>query len=202
MKLSREMFSVYGVTNNNPEPESIEKAINGGIKIIQLRMKNASYDELVSMAMKVKKICEGKAIFIINDNVKAALEADADGVHLGQGDMKISDARKILKDKIIGLSAHNREEAIQAEKDGADYIGCGAMFPTETKKDVTALSAEELKNICSAVQIPTVAIGGINLDNMKYLKYSGADGVAVSNGIFSGDAEINAKAFLERWKNL
>lgn len=202
MKLSREMFSVYAVTNNNPEPESIEKAINGGIKIIQLRMKNASYDELVSMAMKVKKICEGKAIFIINDNVKAALEADADGVHLGQGDMKISDARKTLKDKIIGLSAHNREEAIQAEKDGADYIGCGAMFPTETKKDVTALSVEELKNICSAVQIPTVAIGGINLDNMKYLKYSGADGVAVSNGIFSGDAEINAKAFLERWKNL
>ncbi|MBO5099087.1 MAG: thiamine phosphate synthase [Clostridia bacterium] len=198
MKLSREMFSVYGVTPNNPDAESIEKAINGGVKIIQLRMKNANRKEFLEMALKVKKICEGKALFIINDDVSIAAEIDADGVHLGQGDMKISDARKMLKNKIIGLSAHNREEAMQAEKDGADYIGCGAMFPTETKNDVIPLSLFELREICRVVTIPVVAIGGISLDNMSGLKDSGIDGIAVSSALFKGDA----KEFVERWKSI
>ena len=198
MKLSTDMFSVYGVTPNNPDTESIEKAINGGVKIIQLRMKNAARKEFLEMALKVKKICEGKALFIINDDVSIAAEIDADGVHLGQGDMKISDARKRLKNKIIGLSAHNKEEAIQAEKDGADYIGCGAMFPTETKNDVTPLALSELREICRVVTIPVVAIGGISLDNMSCLKDSGIDGIAVSSALFKGDA----KEFVERWKSI
>ncbi len=198
MKLSREMFSVYGVTPNNPDIESIEKAVNSGVKIIQLRMKNADNAEFLEMAFKVKKICQGKALFIINDNAYIALKTDADGVHLGQGDMEISEARKVLKDKIIGVSAHNKEEAIKAEKDGADYLGCGAMFETDTKKDVTPLAITELKEICRAVKIPVVAIGGITLDNMKCLKDSGITGIAVSRALFKGDAKV----FVERWKGL
>lgn len=202
MKLSKELFCVYGVTNNNPVIENIEKAIKGGIKIIQLRMKNASFDEFLSVANKVKEVCKGKALLIINDSVEIAKLSDADGVHLGQNDMEIKDARKLLGDKIVGLSAHNTEEALKAQNDGADYIGCGAMFPTESKEDVSPLSAEELTKICKAVEIPVVAIGGITLENMKYLKNTGADGIAVSKGLFSGNTEENAKAFAERWKSL
>lgn len=202
MKLTENVFPVYGVTNNNPTPESIESAIKGGVKIIQLRMKNKAEEDFMSMATKVKEICKDKAMFIINDNVEIALKADADGVHLGQGDMEIAKARKLIGNKIIGASAHNREEAIKAEKDGADYIGCGAVFYTDTKNDVTSLSIEELNKICEAVKIPVFAIGGITVDNMKCLKGSGINGVAVSSGIFNGDAEKNAKEFIERWKSI
>lgn len=202
MKLNRELLCVYGVTNNAPSIESIEKAIKGGIKIVQLRMKNASFDEFLSAANKTKEVCKGKALLIINDNVEIARLSGADGVHLGQDDMQMKDARNILGDKIIGISAHNTEEALKAQQEGADYIGCGAMFPTESKGDVSPLSVEELTKICKAVEIPVVAIGGITLANMKYLKNTGADGIAVSKGLFSGDAEVNAKAFTERWGNL
>ena len=202
MKLSKELFCVYGVTDNNPTLESIEKAIEGGVKIIQLRMKNADEKDFLNMAQRVKKICENKAIFIINDNVEIAKLVDADGVHLGQEDIDIKDARKVLENKIIGISAHNKEEAIKAEKAGADYLGCGAMFATDTKNNVTALSVSGLKEICNSVKIPVVAIGGINLNNMEKLKGCMADGVAVSSAIFKGDAKENAKMLIERWKSL
>ena len=202
MKLSKELFCVYGVTDNNPTLKSIENAIKGGVKIIQLRMKDADKNEFLEMAQKVKKVCENKALFIINDNVEIAKLIDADGVHLGQEDIDIKDARKVLENKIIGISAHNKEEAIKAESDGADYLGCGAMFSTDTKTNVSPLSVSGLKEICDSVKIPVVAIGGITLENIEQLKGCGVDGVAVSGAIFKGNAEKNAKLLLERWKSL
>ncbi len=202
MKLSKELFCVYGVTDNTPTLESIENAIKGGVKIIQLRMKDADENEFSKTAQRVKKICENKALFIINDNVEIAKLVDADGVHLGQGDMNIKDARKVLENKIIGISAHNKEEAIKAEQDGADYLGSGAMFATDTKNNVTSLSVSGLKEICDSVKIPVVAIGGIKLDNMEKLKGCKADGVAVCGALFKGDAEKNARMLIERWKSL
>ena len=202
MKLNKELFCVYGVTDNNPTLESIEKAIEGGVKIIQLRMKDAEEKDFLDMAQKVKKICENKALFIINDNVEIAKLVDADGVHLGQEDIDIKDARKVLENKIIGISAHNKEEAMKAEKAGADYLGCGAMFATDTKNNVTALSVSGLKEICDSVKIPVVAIGGITIENIEQLKDCEIDGVAVSGALFKGDVKKNADVLIERWKSL
>ena len=123
---------------------------------------------------------------MINDNVEIAKEIDADGVHVGQSDTEAKRARKILgKDKIIGISAGNLKEAIDAEKNGADYIGIGAMFHTDTKSDATSVTFEEAKEITGKVNIPVVAIGGINSENILSLKGTGVDGVAVISAIFS-----------------
>ena len=123
--------------------------------------------------------------FVINDDIYAAKEIDADGVHIGQSDMEYRKAREILgEDKIIGLSAGNLQEAIDAEKMGADYIGVGAVFHTDTKKDTTAMSFEELKEITDTVSIPVVAIGGISADNLMQLAGTGIDGISVISAIF------------------
>ncbi len=135
-----------------------------------------------------------KVPFIINDNVDLALEIDADGVHVGQDDMEAGEVRKRLgEDKIIGVSAHSVEEALRAEKCGATYLGSGAVFGSGTKKDVGTLDHEVLKEICAAVQIPVVAIGGISRDNILQLKGTGIDGVAVISAIFA-QKDIRAAA--------
>lgn len=165
----------------------VREALEGGASFIQLREKNLSFDDFLAEANEIKEVCKEYMVpFVINDNVDVALACDADGVHLGQDDMSPIEARKILGDnKIIGLSAVNLEQAILAEKQGADYLGVGAVFPTSTKEDADYVSYEELKKICEAVSIPVVAIGGIGADNIMELRGSGIDGISVVSAIFA-----------------
>lgn len=183
---------LYAITDrtwlgNNSLYEQVEDAIKGGATFIQLREKNLSYEKFLEEAKKIKEITDKYGVpFVINDNVEIAKEIDADGVHVGQSDTEAKRAREILgKDKIIGISAGNLKEAIEAEKNGADYIGIGAMFHTDTKSDATSVTFEEAKEITSKVNIPVVAIGGINSENIISLKGTGVDGVAVISAIFS-----------------
>lgn len=134
---------------------------------------------------------------IINDDVEAALEADADGVHVGQEDMAVAEARRILgPEKIIGASAHNREEALEAQRQGADYLGSGAVFGSSTKKDATTLSREELTAVCRAVSIPVAAIGGITEENCLELAGTGVSGIAVVSALFAAADKEEAAARL------
>ena len=165
----------------------IEEAIKGGAGIVQLREKNISTKDLYEKALKVKEICKNYgALFIINDRLDIAQAVGADGVHLGQSDMPIEEARKILKDKfLIGATARNIEEAKRAELLGADYIGSGAIFGTSTKDNAKKLEMEELKKIVASVKIPVFAIGGININNVGSLKNIGLQGICAVSGILS-----------------
>ncbi|WP_294014076.1 thiamine phosphate synthase [uncultured Treponema sp.] len=167
--------------------DAVLQAIEGGATLIQLREKELSEKEFLEEAFSIKKICTSKKIpLIINDNVKIAKETDAYGVHIGQSDMELIEARKILgADKIIGVSCQTVEQALQAEKNGADYLGVGAVFSTSTKTDADNVPLSTLKEICSSVKIPVVAIGGISLQNMSQLKGSGIAGVSVISAIFA-----------------
>ena len=165
----------------------IEEAIKGGVKIVQLREKNISTKDFYEKALKVKEICKNyEALFIINDRLDIAQVVGADGVHLGQSDMPIEKAREILKDKfLIGATARNVEEAKRAELLGADYIGSGAIFGTNTKDNAKKLEIEELKKIVASVKIPVFAIGGININNVSILKNIGLQGICAVSGILS-----------------
>ena len=199
-------YSLYLVTDRDllkgrNLTEVIEEAILGGTSIVQLREKYASSLEFYEIAKEVKKITDKYNVpLIINDRIDIALAIDASGVHLGQSDIPCSIARKILpQGKIIGVSAHNLNEAEKALKDGADYLGCGAVFNTSTKKDVTTLSYEGLKEITDNINIPIVAIGGINENNIITLKGSGINGVAVVSSIIGKE---NVKGASEKLKEL
>ena len=165
----------------------IEEAIKGGVKIVQLREKNISTKDFYEKALKVKEICKNyEALFIINDRLDIVQVVGADGVHLGQSDMPIEKAREILKEKfLIGATARNVEEAKRAELLGADYIGSGAIFGTNTKDNAKKLEMEELKKIVASVKIPVFAIGGINIDNVGILKNIGLQGICAVSGILS-----------------
>ncbi len=173
--------------------EAVELAIKGGATIVQLREKDCSGREFLEIAYSVKEVTDAYEIpLIINDRVDIALAVDADGVHLGQKDLPAEVARELLgPDKIIGVSAYNTELALQAQKDGADYIGVGDVFGTATKSDTHHVSLEELVKIRNTVKIPMVAIGGVNHDNVLRLRGTGIDGVAVISAIL-GAKEITA----------
>lgn len=188
---------LYAVTTQYTHDEiffkKIEQALQSGVTFLQLREKSLPDDELETIAVRIKSLCNAYDVpFIINDNPNLAQKIGADGVHLGQDDMSIDDARKIIGSKIVGISAHNVKEAVSGEQLGADYIGAGAMFLTESKSDTTSLSVKELSDIVSAVSIPVVAIGGIDKENVCQLKDTGISGVAVIGAIFSSDDVVNA----------
>lgn len=165
----------------------VKKAIDGGVTFVQLREKELAQEAFYKEALEIQALCREKNIpFVINDNVALAKDIDADGVHVGQEDMEAGDVRSLLgPDKIIGVSAHSVEEALLAEKRGADYLGVGAAFSTNSKKDVSCISHETIRDICQAVQIPVIAIGGINETNIEELKGTGICGVAVISAIFA-----------------
>ena len=165
----------------------IEEAIEGGVKIVQLREKNLLSKDFYEKALKVKEICKSyKVLFIVNDRLDIVQAVEADGVHLGQSDIPIEVARKILKNKfLIGATARNVDEAIRAELLGADYIGSGAIFGTNTKDNAKKLEIEDLKKIVASVKIPVFAIGGININNVSMLKNIGLQGVCSVSGILS-----------------
>lgn len=192
--------SLYLVTDrdlikNRSMEEAIEEAIQGGASIVQLREKDCSSLDFYNVAIEVKKVTDKYNVpLIINDRIDIALAVDAAGVHLGQGDLPCKKAREIMpKGKIIGVSAHNLEEALKAQKYGADYLGCGAVFSTSTKKDVTNLEISELAKIKKNVNLPMVAIGGINENNIEKLYGTGIDGVAVVSAII-GKEDIKGAA--------
>ena len=164
-------LSLYLVTDNSDDVEkflnTIEEGIKGGVTVVQIREKTAETLDFYELALKVKEITTRYNVpLIINDRVDVALAIDADGVHVGQSDLPCDVTRKLIgKDKILGVSAATIEEAKKAERDGADYIGTGAVFPTATKDDAPSITKEDLKEIVESINIPVVAIGGINLDN-------------------------------------
>ena len=172
----------------------VETALRSGVTCLQLREKELEYADFLDEAKTVKKLCSKYGVpFIINDNVALALECGADGVHVGQDDMNARDIRKEAGDRlVVGVSAHNAEEALMAQAAGADYLGCGSVFTTSTKQNVTSLGFDELKKICDCVDIPVVAIGGINEGNILNLAGSGISGIAVASAIFGAD-DISAE---------
>ncbi|QCT71048.1 thiamine phosphate synthase [Eubacterium maltosivorans] len=167
--------------------EEVCAAIEGGATFLQIREKDMARQDFVGEARSLKGLAEAAGIpYVINDDVDIALEVDADGVHIGQSDGAVAEARrKIGPNKILGVSAQTLEQALAAEKDGADYLGVGAVFSTSTKTDAKEVSFETLKSICSSVKIPVVAIGGINEENLLELSGSKVDGVAVISAVFA-----------------
>lgn len=167
--------------------EQVEKALQGGATFIQLREKELDEEHFLQEAIEIQALCRRyKVPFVVNDNVQIALDMNADGVHVGQSDMEAGNVRELLgPDKIIGVSAQTVEQALLAQERGADYLGVGAVFPTTSKDDAAEVSKETLKAICEAVDIPVVAIGGINQTNVVELQGSGIAGVAVISAIFA-----------------
>jgi thiamine-phosphate pyrophosphorylase len=194
MKCSKEDLLLYAVTDRHwlgdrTLYEVVKESLDGGATFIQLREKNLDDETFLEEAKELQKLCKQyKVPFVINDNVDIALKIDADGVHVGQSDMEAGDVRaKLGPDKIIGVSAQTVEQAVLAEKRGADYLGVGAVFPTGSKDDADDVSFDTLKAICEAVSIPVIAIGGITLGNTPQLKGSGICGIAVISAIYAAD---------------
>ncbi|HHY76991.1 MAG TPA: thiamine phosphate synthase [Clostridiales bacterium] len=194
MKVDKSSLLLYAVTErswlkNRTLHDAVEEALKAGVTFLQLREKNLDYDSFLQLAIEIKKIADKYNVpFVINDNVDVAIACGADGVHVGQEDMDAKEVRKIIgPDKILGVSAETVEQAIRAEQSGADYLGVGAVFPSPTKLDAEVVSYETLKEICKAVSIPVVAIGGINEDNAVKLAGSGIAGIAVISAIFAKD---------------
>ena len=210
MKLNKEDLLLYGVTDSKylkgrKMSELVEEAILGGVTMIQLREKEMTHEAFKQEALDVQSVCQKHHVpLIINDDVELCKEIDADGVHIGQDDLNLKEARKILgEDKIIGVSAHNYEEAKIALENGADYLGVGAVFPTGTKDDAIEVDLATLQDICQHVDIPIVAIGGINQENLLQLKGSGIDGIAVVSAIMAAEDIIEAtKQLKEKTKEL
>ncbi|HEY3362494.1 MAG TPA: thiamine phosphate synthase [Methanosarcina sp.] len=178
----------------------VREAVESGCRIVQYREKDKSTKEMVEEASKIKKICSGRAIFLVNDRIDVALAVNADGVHIGQDDMPIEMARKLLgNDKIIGLSVCDREEAILAEKSSADYLGLGPIFDTATKKDAgNGIGPLKIREVKDAIKIPVVAIGGINKENCESIIQNGADSlVAISAVVCSDDVIKETKYFID-----
>lgn len=204
MNFSKDMLLLYAVTDRSwvgkhTLYEQIEDALKGGVTIVQLREKNLTEDEFVSEAVQIKELCcRYNVPLIINDNVDVALKSAADGVHVGIEDTPVAEIRKrVGNDFIIGATAKTVEQAKAAEIAGADYLGVGAVFPSPTKKNAIRITTEQLKEICSSVSIPAVAIGGINLNNVSEMKGGGMDGIAVVSAIFAAEDIKTATAELK-----
>ena len=184
-------LSLYLVTDKSDDVEkflkTIEEAIKGGVSVVQIREKTAETLDFYNLALKVKEITTKYNVpLIINDRVDIALAIDADGVHVGQSDMPCEVTRKLIgTDKILGVSAATITEAKKAQKDGADYIGTGAVFPTTTKDDAPSVTKQELKEIVDSIDIPVVAIGGITIENASELIDTGISGLSVVSAIMS-----------------
>jgi len=192
LKLDKSSMTLYAVTDrtwlgDRSLTDLVEESIKARVTFLQLREKNLELNEFVELAKEIKTITDKYNIpYVINDNVEVALACNADGVHVGQNDMEASNVReKIGSNKILGVSVQTVDQAILAEKKGADYLGVGAVFSTSTKLDATDVSFDTLKEICNAVSIPVVAIGGINKNNILKLSGSGVNGVAVVSAIFA-----------------
>ena len=194
MKCDAKTMLLYAVTDRmwtgrQTLMEQVEDALRGGVTCVQLREKELNLDDFLKEAVEMKALCAQYGVpFIVNDEVEIAIKCGADGIHVGQKDMEAGNVRELVGEEMMfGVSARTVEEAVAAEKAGADYLGVGAMFSTSTKLDAQDVSFETLKAICGAVSIPVVAIGGISKANMMELAGCGADGVALVSAIFSAE---------------
>lgn len=192
MKFTSNSLKLYAITDrrwlkDKSLSQAVEEAIKGGATIIQIREKDTPYAEFKEIAIDIKKVTDKYNIpLIINDNVELCKEIDADGVHIGADDMSVKKAREILgNNKIVGGTARTLERAIKAYNEGADYLGIGAVFNTTTKEGTTHMTRELAQSINAAVNIPTVAIGGINEENAHLLYDYGVSGIAVVSAIFA-----------------
>ena len=200
----RKAMLLYAVTDqmwlkeDEKLADVVESVLQNGATFLQIREKDLAQDAFEAEAERLKTLCAQHAVpFVVNDSVEIALQCDADGVHVGQSDIKGRDIRAMIgPDKILGISAGTVEEAVAAEKAGADYIGVGAIFGTSTKKNARSMTMERLKEIVSSVSIPVVAIGGISAENISHLSGSGVDGVAVVSAIFAAENPGKATADL------
>lgn len=188
----RRSMLLYAVTdeawlNGRSMAECVQEALDGGATFIQLREKNKTTEELIEEAREIIPLCRQAGVpFVIDDDVEAARLSGADGVHVGQSDTEAAAARKVLGEKaIIGVSAQTVEQALAAQEAGATYLGVGAVFGTPTKTDAVITGVDGLADVCAAVDIPVVAIGGLNANTIDQLKDSGVDGVAVVSAIFA-----------------
>lgn len=198
MKFSDRNLLLYAVTDSRwctdeTLPQKVEKALKGGITLLQIREKNLDDESFLKLAMEIKTLTDRYCVpLLINDNIEVALKSGADGVHVGQNDMKPEQVRKILgEDAIIGVTAKTPAQAMAAERAGADYIGTGAFFGTGTKTDAASIDWETAEKTIASVNIPAVAIGGITMENMHLLKGTGAKGAAVVSSIFKSSDIIN-----------
>ena len=205
MNCKKEDLLLYAVTdrswlNGETLYSQVEKTLQGGTTFVQLREKELDHDAFLEEAKELKELCARYHVpFVINDDVDIAVLMDADGVHVGQSDMEAGNVRaKLGPDKIIGVSAQTVEQAILAEKRGADYLGVGAVFPTGSKDDADDVSHETLKAICDAVSIPVIAIGGISEKNVMELAGTGICGIAVISAIFAKEDIMQATVDLKK----
>ena len=192
MKCDRQWLRLYAVTDRAwlegmTLCEAAEQALRGGVTMLQLREQNLEPADFLREARELRALCGRYGVpFLVNDDVEIAAACGADGVHVGQRDMEAGRVRAILGEgKIIGVSAQTVEQARAAEESGADYLGVGAVFPTSTKSDADAVSLDTLREICSAVRIPVVAIGGISAKNLPRLRGTGIAGAAVVSAVFA-----------------
>jgi len=190
----REAMLLYAVTDRawlrgRTLADCVRQAIEGGATFVQLREKEAPFDKVVELGRELAAICHEAGVpFVIDDDAEVAIACGADGVHVGQDDMACAKARELLgPDAIVGVSAQTVEQALQAQTDGADYLGVGALIPTPTKPDAVDVTCEELRAICDAVDIPVVGIGGLNANTIPAIAGYGADGAAVVSAIFAAD---------------
>ena len=194
MNLTKENTLLYAITDRKwvgrqSLLQQLEDALKGGVTMVQLREKHLDHESFLEEAKAVQALCKRYNVpLLINDNVGIAINCGADGVHVGQDDMSPSMVRQLVGDKmIIGVTAKTVEQALAAQNDGADYLGCGALFATSTKSNAKPMSQETFSEICSAVDIPVVAIGGINRQNILELEGLGASGAAMVSAIFAAD---------------
>ncbi len=194
MKCDKRHMLLYAVTDRawtgkQTLYEQVEAALKGGVTCVQLREKELDETAFLQEAKELCALCRRYGVpFLVNDNVEIAIACGADGIHVGQEDLAAGEVRRrVGETMILGVSVHTVEEACQAVRDGADYLGLGAVFPTSTKTDVEQMSNETLRAICDAVDVPIVAIGGINRGNILRLAGSGVDGVALVSAIFSAE---------------
>ena len=192
MKCDKKTMLLYAVTDRawvgrQSLYEQVESALKGGATCVQLREKELDDEAFLDEAIRIRALCKQYGVpFFINDNVDIAVKCHADGIHVGQDDMEAGRVREIVgDDMMMGVSVHSVEEALDAVKNGADCLGVGAVFSTSTKSDADVLSMETLRDICAAVDIPVVAIGGIGKDNISSLAHTGVDGVALVSAVFS-----------------
>ena len=204
MEFHRDMLLLYAVTDRSWTGrqtlyDQIQAALEGGVTMVQLREKRLSTQALVEEAVEIKELCHRYHVpLIINDNVEAAVASGADGVHVGITDTPVAEIRKRAGGSfIIGATAKTVAQAIAAEQAGADYLGVGAVFPSPTKQNAIRITLEQLKQICSAVSIPAVAIGGIGRENVAALAGGGMAGIAVVSAIFAEQNIQNAAAELK-----
>ncbi|SEK29182.1 thiamine phosphate synthase [Ruminococcus albus] len=194
MKCDKKTMLLYAVTDrawlgDKTLYQQVEDALKGGVTCVQLREKELSDEDFLAEAIEISALCKKYGVpFFINDNVDVAVKCKADGIHVGQEDMAASKVReRVGDDMMIGVSVHTVDEALEAVAAGADCLGVGAMFSTSTKADASVLPMDTLRDICDAVDIPVVAIGGIGKGNILKLKGTGVDGVALVSAIFSAE---------------